>query len=98
MFDVLDIFSLEQVAVKAKRLRSCTEATCMSIIPRPKFRRLVNILDSGIGNQASNANEALNAFISSAGHRPGFAQEIRESCARLENGNLWINHWILVDG
>ena len=83
---------------KSSVIRSCTEVLCMPSIQKSRSWVYLNTLEKRLRKQANDANKALNAFISAAGRRPGFVQEIRESDARYKNGSLWVNVWILDDG
>ena len=60
----------------------------MSVARRKRAEAILITIDRNLGNQKSNANKSLNAFISEAGHRPGFDQEIQEFLARSQNRNL----------
>lgn len=50
---------------------------------RKAVNKILYVIDTLLGNQK--AHRDLNAFISAAGKRPSFEQEIRESMERYDN-------------
>ena len=54
----------------------------MSTTVKTAFTKILETLEKHLGAQKNHSFRSLNAFISAAGHRPTFHQEVQESMGR----------------